>query len=153
MTIKLYKQLKDRDIVEKKLTEEISFTGYTRDEIDVESPVILIESTSDLTAYNYVYIEEFSRYYFIEKHRIIRNNLWEFTLQEDYLYTWKDTMYSWTVQLERAEGLYNTYFNDNRMQQVAGNNITTWKFTDPDTGNNTGFSDDEHFYILTAGGD
>lgn len=153
MTIKLYKQLKDRDIIEKKLTEEISFVGAARDEIDVETPVILIESASNLTAYNYVYIEDFNRYYFIEKHRIIRTNLWEFTLQEDYLYTWKDTMYSWTVQLERAEGLYNTYFNDNKMQQVAGNNITTWKFTDPATGNSTGFSDAEHFYILTAGGD
>lgn len=150
MTIKLYKQLKDRDIIEKKLTEEVSFVGAARDEIDVESPVILIESTSNLTAYNYVYIEDFARYYFIEKHRIIRTNLWEFTLQEDYLYTWKDIIYTWNVQLERAQYLYNMYLNDGQLSQMAGNNFTQWNFKDGN-GNPFKFPNTPTYYILTAG--
>jgi hypothetical protein len=150
LTIKLYKQLKDRDIIEKKLTEEISFTGHARDEIDVESPVILIESSSDLAAYNYVYIEEFTRYYFIEKHRIIRNNLWEFTLQEDYLFSWKDIIYTWNVQLERAQYLYNMYLNDGQLSQMAGNNFTQWNFKNS-SGNPFKFPNTPTYYILTAG--
>lgn len=152
MTIKLYKQTKDQDIIIKNLTEEVSFVGAARDEIDVESPVILIESASNLATYNYVYIEEFARYYFIEKHRIIRTNLWEFTLREDYLYTWKNTIFTWTVQLERAQkpGQANMYLNDGTLSQMAGNNFTQWNFTD-ENGVSKKFPDTEYYYILTAG--
>lgn len=154
MNITLYKQTKDRDIIEKKLTEAFNFTAYARKEFDIENPVITVESNvADITKYNYVYIEDYHRYYFINKHRALRTGVYELECEEDYLYTWKDTFLNWTVQIERAEGLYNTYFNDNKLEQIAGNNITTWKFSDETTGNHTGFTDDEHFYILTAGGD
>ena len=154
MNITLYKQTKDRDIIEKNLTEAFNFTAYARKEFDIEKPVLCVESNAaDITKYNYVYIEDFHRYYFINNHRALRTGLYELECEEDYLFSWKDTFLNWTVQIERAEGLYNTYFNDNKLEQIAGNNVTTWKFTDETSGNHTGFTDAEHFYILTAGGD
>lgn len=153
MNITLYKQTKDRDIIEKKLTEAFNFTAYARKEFDIENPVITVESAvADITKYNYVYIEDYHRYYFINKHRALRTGLYELECEEDYLYTWKDTVYTWVVQLERAQksGNVNMYLNDSALSQMSGNNFTQWNFTD-ENGVAQKFPDEQYYYILTAG--
>ena len=129
MNITLYKQTKDRDIIEKKLTEAFNFTAYARKEFDIENPVIVVEiSAADITKYNYVYIEDFHRYYFINNHRALRTGLYELECEEDYLYTWKESVYSWTVELERAQYDWNLYFKDNAFMALEGHNLNVIEF-------------------------
>lgn len=129
MNITLYKQTKDRDIIEKKLTDAFNFTAYARKEFDIENPVIVVEiSAADITKYNYVYIEDFHRYYFINKHRALRTGLYELECEEDYLYTWKESVYSWTVELERAQYDWNLYFKDGEMMCIEGHNLNVLEF-------------------------
>lgn len=145
-------QTKDRDIIEKNLTSAQSYIGQARGEISIENPVITIISSVSLINFNYCFIEEFNRYYFIDSKKLVRNNVWEFTLSEDYLYTWRNSIYSWTVQLERAQkaGNVNMYLNDGALSQMAGNNYTQWNFTD-ENGVARKFPDEQYYYILTAG--
>lgn len=129
MNITLYKQTKDRDIIEKKLTNAFNFTAYARKEFDIENPVITVESNvADITKYNYVYIEDYHRYYFINKHRALRTGLYELDCEEDYLYTWKESVYSWTVELERAQYDWNLYFKDSEMMCIEGHNLNVLEF-------------------------
>lgn len=152
MNITLYVQTKDRDIIEKNLTSAQSYVGQARGEISIESPVITIITSVSLITYNYCFIREFNRYYFIDSKKLVRNNVWEFTLSEDYLYTWRNSIYNWTVQLERAQkaGNVNMYLNDGALSQMAGNNYTQWNFTD-ENGVARKFPDEQYYYILTAG--
>ena len=123
--------LKDRNIINKEIganTPSLNVAGHARDEISIESPVLLVETDLDITSYNYVWIENFHRYYFIEKRRMIRNNLVEITCQEDYLYSWINTIYSWTVDLERGQYDWNLYFKDNAFMALEGYNLNVMEF-------------------------
>lgn len=131
MNIILYQMLKDKDIINKEIgvnTPQLNVAGHARDEISIESPVILVETDLDITSYNYVWIENFHRYYFIEKRRMIRTNLVEITCQEDYLYTWMSVIYSWTVDLERGQYDWNLYFKDNAFMALEGYNLNVMEF-------------------------
>lgn len=128
MNITLYVQTKDRDIIEKNLTSAQSYVGQARGEISVESPVITIISSVSLIKFNYCFIEEFNRYYFIDSKKLVRNNVWEFTLSEDYLYTWRNMIYTWTVELERAQYDWNLYFKDGEMMCIEGHNLNVLEF-------------------------
>ena len=131
MNIILYQMLKDRDIINKEIganTPSLNVAGHARDEISIESPVLLVETDLDITSYNYVWIENFHRYYFIEKRRMIRNNLVEITCQEDYLYSWMSEIYSWTVDLERGQYDWNLYFKDNEFMALEGHNLNVLEF-------------------------
>lgn len=141
MNIILYQMLKDKDIINKEIgvnTPQLNVAGHARDEISIESPVLLVETDLDITSYNYVWIENFHRYYFIEKRRMIRNNLVEITCQEDYLYTWMSVIYSWTVDLERGQYDWNLYFKDNAFMALEGYNLNVINFPHslPDTKHN-----------------
>lgn len=140
--------LKDKDIINKEIganTPSLNVAGHARDEISIESPVILVETDLDITSYNYVWIENFHRYYFIEKRRMIRNNLVEITCQEDYLYTWMSEIYSWTVDLERGQYDWNLYFKDNAFMALEGYNLNVLEFP-----NSLPFS--KHNIIIVNGG-
>ena len=140
--------LKDKDIINKEIggnTPSLNVAGHARDEISIESPVILVETDLDITSYNYVWIENFHRYYFIEKRRMIRNNLVEITCQEDYLYTWMAEIYSWTVDLERGQYDWNLYFKDNAFMALEGYNLNVINFPHS-------LPDSKHNIIIVNGG-
>lgn len=128
MNITLYVQTKDRDIIEKNLTSAQSYVGQARGEISIENPVITIISSVSLINFNYCFIEEFNRYYFIDSKKLVRNNVWEFTLSEDYLYSWRNMIYTWTVELERAQYDWNLYFKDGEMMCIEGHNLNVLEF-------------------------
>jgi hypothetical protein len=121
-------QTKDRDIIEKNLTSAQPYVGQARGEISIENPVITIISSVSLINFNYCFIEEFNRYYFIDSKKLVRNNVWEFTLSEDYLYTWRNMIYTWTVELERAQYDWNLYFKDGEMMCIEGHNLNVLEF-------------------------
>lgn len=156
MNITLYKMKKDRLIINKDIennTTALPLMAYARGEFDIENPVITIDSdNASITQYNYVYIEEYNRYYFVTRRKCIRTGVYEFTCEEDYLTSWKNTIYSWTMQLERAQkaGNVNMYLNDGTLTQMAGNNFTQWPFIDSN-GVVQKFPDEQYYYILTAG--
>mgnify|MGYP003411621719 FL=1 len=140
--------LKDRNIINKEIganTPSLSVAGHARDEISIESPVILVETNLDITSYNYVYIENFHRYYFIEKRRMIRTNLVEITCQEDYLYTWMSEIYSWTVDLERGQYDWNLYFKDEAFMALEGHNLNVLEFPNS-------LPQDKHNILIVNGG-
>ena len=43
---------------------------------------------------NYVYIPTFGRYYFITDKQVMKNGLFQLTLKEDVLYTYRDLIYN-----------------------------------------------------------
>lgn len=65
-----------------------NFDCNLKDETSIINPEILI-SGSSFTSYNYAYISDFGRYYFIRDIVSVRNNLWRLSLECDVLATYK----------------------------------------------------------------
>ena len=67
MTIRLYNNVSDKNVVDKQLTQVGNdITGTLRDDCSVVDPVIAIEGiAANINGVNYAYIPEFNRYYYI----------------------------------------------------------------------------------------
>ena len=64
MTITLYHTDSDPKVLTKVLTDASStLTAAVRDAVDIRNPVLRIQQSILLDAYNYLYIKEFDRYY------------------------------------------------------------------------------------------
>lgn len=128
MVIKLYINTSDPKAATKTLTGEISINGVARDPVDVVNPVIEYEKGStDISGYNYAYIEDFARYYFMEV-TCDSYNMYTLTLHCDVLLTAKPWLEQRLATITRNESLYNSYLNDPDFNALAFRNIVTKQF-------------------------
>lgn len=88
MNIVLYKTLSERERLNKTLTNDLTLTGTLRNESSVINPSFIIEN-ANVSEYNYCYIQEFGRYYFINNITSIRYNLWKIDCSVDVLMSFK----------------------------------------------------------------
>lgn len=108
-------------------------------------PVLLINSAQDIYTYNYMYISEFGRYYFIDDIRSVNNNIWEISAHVDVLETYKSQILANTAVIRRQSLKYNTYLNDPEWKTYAYEQVAAFKFPV------TPFNKDLK-YILTVAG-
>ena len=127
MTIKLYKTLSEPNKVIKTLSDELSLTGYLREASSVMNPSVKIED-DDLSGYNYAYIVEFNRYYFITNITCIRNNLWEVAMRIDVLMTYANEIKANTAVIARNSNLWNLYYQDDQFKILNYETIQTKAF-------------------------
>ena len=128
MVIKLYKNGSDPKCVDKTLVDEIVINGVARDPVDVLNPVIEYEGTNDTIAgYNYAYIEDYARCYFLEPQND-SYNLNTLRLHCDVLSTAKIWLRARNATITRNENLYNSYLTDPEFSSYAYTNIVTKAF-------------------------
>lgn len=134
MVIKLYINTSDPKAVDKTLTGEISITGVARDPVDVVNPVIEYQrGETDITGYNYAYIEDFNRWYFMDV-TCDSYNMLTLTMHCDALSTAKNYLRARNATITRNQRLYNSYLNDPEFPSYAYTNIVTKVFPTPVTG-------------------
>lgn len=128
MVIKLYKTLDDPKVVNKTLTDELTVSGVARDPVNVTTPVIEVEADNNtLAGYNYAYIEDYARYYFV----VITNDSWNLntlTLRCDILTSSRAWLLARTATITRNERLYQSYLTDPDFATYAYTNIVTKLF-------------------------
>lgn len=90
MTITLYKNNSERNCVNKVLSNMLTYTGTLRDATSIKAPVINIAANANIINYNYAFITEFNRYYFITDIKSVRNGVWEISFLCDVLMSFKD---------------------------------------------------------------
>ena len=127
--IKLYINTSDPKAIDKTLTSEIALNGaVAREPVDVINPVIDYEGdNSTIAGYNYAYIEDYARWYFIEPQND-SYNLNTLRLHCDVLSTSKQWLRARTATITRNERLYNSYLNDPEFNAYAYKNIVTKAF-------------------------
>lgn len=102
MNLILYNNRSPKNKIGKTLTNPYNLTGTLRDKTSTTSLQILIESV-DLNPYNYIYISEFNRYYFIIDIISVRTGLWLVNASIDVLESFKSEILSLNVILETTE--------------------------------------------------
>lgn len=110
----LYKNSAENNKVDKttSLIEVATLTGTLREQTSIINPSITIE-LSTLLDFNYVYIEEFKRYYFVKNIVNITNKMWRIDLHVDVLMSYKDIIVTQTALIDRNEFSYNELLVDN----------------------------------------
>lgn len=79
-----------------------TLTGTLKEECNIENPVISFELPNESPAgYNYAFIQEFGRYYFIDNWEWSAG-LWRAYFREDYLATWKTHIGNTNAYIDRS---------------------------------------------------
>ena len=146
-TISLFKTNSENNRVVKTLTDEKQLSGELRNQTSVLNPSIRIESADNISTYNYAYISEFGRYYYITDTVSVRTNCWVVSLRCDVLMSYKDEIQGLNVILDNTQetGLSNYLSSPNWVSLVK---TKTDIMVFP-----SGLSEQGEFILITAGGD
>lgn len=131
MTITFYNFTGREDLVDKtgSLGTAHAYTGTLRDGCSLMDPVIDMEFSGTF-GYNYAYITEFARWYFVVGRDIIATNLWQVSMHEDVLMSWKGS------NTAPKYGLYSCYgYITRSLVQTSGGTIVDGKY--PQKANST----------------
>lgn len=115
MDLRLYYTSDENNKINKALSSALVLTGTMRDSSSIIKPVILVEGVS-FSAYNYAYIPNFDRYYFIKEIINYRNNLWILELECDVLMSFKSSILNMNcILLETEKKGADKYLSDTRV--------------------------------------
>lgn len=101
---------------------------------------------ASVTNCNYAYIGQLGRYYYLEHPIILNNNMVQFPLHEDVLFSNLETIRNQNAVIERQEKKYNTMLPDNEEKLNANTIVQTFKF--PNSFNNQNMQ----YVVAIAGG-
>ena len=145
MIIKFYYNASDNRCINKKLLEECYFEGTLREETSIIEPSILLQNSIPLR-YNYAYISDFKRYYFINNIESVRNDLWKLELKVDPLMSFKADILSLKVVVDKQSDESNgdEYIDDSSLisDNLMFNRVYNFS---------NGFNDNGEYILITAG--
>lgn len=114
MTIKLYVNNSEVNKINKSITNVSTRTGHLREGCFVLKPIITLEMGDLLpTDFNYMYIVEFDRYYFIDDIKVV-GKYYEISARVDVLYSFRADINRSRAVIERnsKNGIWNAFIND-----------------------------------------
>lgn len=144
-TISLFKTASENNRVVKTLTDEKQLSGELRNQTSVLNPSIRIESADNISTYNYAYISEFGRYYYITDITSVRTNCWTISLRCDVLMSYSDQIKAITGVVVRQESNPNKLLVDRLERLQSNKEIDILHYPNA-------FSKNLQFILVTAGG-
>lgn len=148
MTVTLYKSPGERNLLNRKMTLTKTFSNIEIIEpCNIETPEILLNMDTSLLECDYVYIQEFKRYYFRNDLKIENGNQMRFILESDPLMSFRSSILNSQVVARRSTNRINPELQDHEM---AFKSVPTIDYRECATG----FTPDGtgHCYVLTLGG-
>lgn len=144
-TISLFKTNSENNRLVKVLTDKKQLSGTLKEQTSILNPSIVINSEENISAYNYAYISEFGRYYYITDIVSARNGLWRISLRCDVLMSYSNEIKNITGVVVRQESNPNKLLID-RLEAIQSNKEIDILYY-PDA-----FSKNLQFILVTAGG-
>lgn len=145
MLIRLFINHSEANRIRKDLTDSVYLQGNLREETSIISPVILIEA-ADISGYNYAYIPEFDRYYFIEDITSVRTGLWRLRMTVDVLQSFADDILNLRCIIDKQQGGNSNLYLD-QGDWVVENKSFNRIYNFPE-----GFNENGEFILICAGG-
>ena len=145
MNLRLCVNNSEKNKINKSLTAGVTLSGTLRNESNVVNPSIVI-NIDNPTIYNYAYIEDFKRYYFITDYISLRTGIWQINLKSDVLMSFKDSILASNVLINNTEttGKNNYLSGANWVSNCkAKTDILTFS---------QGLLNDGQYILITAGG-
>ena len=130
----------------KTLSAGSTYSCALKDGTSILDPVIFITTSDAVYNYNYMYISDFGRYYYIKDIKSVNCNKWEVHAHVDVLETYATAIKANSAVIKRQEKLYNLYLDDPEFKTYNYERIQTLKFK-----GGTGFTKTLN-YVLTVNG-
>lgn len=145
MEIILYNNKSPKNKIGKTLTNPNTITGSLRGETSISNFQMLLNIV-DLNPYNYMYIADFGKYYFITNIISVRTGLWLVTASIDVLESYKSEILSLDVILSTTESIGSKQYKMGSCWDVLVKDKTDIiSFSD-------GLLTTGEFILITAGG-
>lgn len=146
MFLKLYNNTTEKNAITKTLTNELSLEGKLRGECTIKNPVIDIASTVNIPSYNYAYIPEFDRYYFIDNISSIRNGIWSIAMTCDVLMSFRTSILnSYAIINHTQENEITQYMSSDIWKTLVKDKTDIINFPN-------GLLETGEYILITAGG-
>lgn len=146
--ITFYKNESNSNFVNKKLTLNHTMQGTLRDGTSLIDPILLVEANApgfQANGYNYVYVPDFKRYYYITNIVSTYYKLWEIHCHVDVLMSFKEDILNQVAIVSRQENTFNLYLDDGTFMTYQNPKIQTKLFS-----NDSPFETQE-FVLIVAG--
>ena len=135
MIIKLFNTSDSNNTINKTLTNETEFSIKFKSQADIIHPVVKLQSEVPIL-FNYGYIADFKRYYFINNVVIEPNGIYRLELNVDVLESFKDDIlncYGYIKQSNNINGYYNAgYESEERKEtEIFKGNVTVANIENP----------------------
>ena len=144
MEIILYNNKSEKNKIGKDITLVATLTGSIKEPSSLIRPQIVIEY-SDPTAFNYVYISEFGRYYYVSDVTILNTNILMISLVVDVLESFKTSILSQHVIIDKNQNVFSNYLPDSNLLTLVKTKTDIVNFP-------SGLLDSGQFILITAGG-
>lgn len=145
MEILLYYNSSSDNTINKTLNNETILNGSLRDSSNVINPEIMLVAES-INTFNYLYIPEFNRFYYIKEVTSYRTNLWIVKCQIDVLYTYAPHILNLQCIIDSTEG----YMGDNYLNSESW--VTKVKAKTDIINFPNGLLNNGEYILLTSGG-
>lgn len=141
----LYTTISEPNRLYKSLNNQTIFQGELREQSSIINPTLTIQAVN-LSAFNYMYIPEFDRYYFISDITSVRNGLWRVSAKVDVLMSFNNQISNVLIAIGDAQQYYdNAYLPSNIWRATAKTKTDIISFPD-------GLNDSGEYILLTSGG-
>lgn len=131
----------------KTLSAGNTYSCSLKEDTSILNPVLILYTTDNIYTFNYMYISDFSRYYFITDIISIGQNRWEIHAHVDVLETYATAIKANSAVIKRQQHLFNLYLDDPEYKTYNYERIQTLKFK----GGTGGFTKNLK-YVLTVNG-
>lgn len=134
MTIKTYRFLGDSRKIDKTLTLVRTYSNADIvGDMSIQSPIISLQldSFTDVINFNYIYIPELRRYYYVENSTIREDGFVQIQCRVDVLKSFKTDILASTQYVDRQENKCSYQVPDNGYTIKSNRNLTIKNFGNP----------------------
>ena len=125
MVCKLYDNKSKNNVIHKDLTQVGADKDIIlKDDTDVINPTLILSIDANSLKFNYVYLEDFRRYYHVTGLTIAKNRLFV-SCAVDPLMSFANEIMLNEVVLDRQENDFNIYQHDDEMPQLVYDDVYT----------------------------
>lgn len=145
MDITFYYNQSDSNYIVKNIVQIESLSGTLRAESSALQPKITV-ATLNPTAYNYAYIPDFNRYYYVTDWISVRNGVWECSLSVDPLMSYASQIASAKISLVNTQSQdADNYLSSNIFRTTVKEKTDILSFS-------SGLLENGEYILITAGG-
>ena len=148
MVALLYKNTSDNRVISKNITLIKEVSIELKSNVDFISPTIFLQTFNGCEDVNYLYIEEFKRYYFVNNINHLTGGRISLNCSVDVLMSNKNDILSLSCIIDKQENI-SSNFSDKYIDD--GSFVTECRTFNSIINFPNGFNDNAEFILITAG--
>lgn len=151
MICTLYTNYSDNRVLDKRITQIAEISGKIKGDCLMTSPTIIIQNR-DMSNVNYIYINDFNRYYYISEIKVMTGGVIELSCKVDVLMSFKTEIKQLKVNVLRYENTAPTFLPDTRIPLFSDTTQKVIEFPDNIFNLDKPTENDKNFLLSISGG-